>query len=95
MFEVIIGTVVFVFALVLCYFIGKYMSPMPNNSGKVITALDIIEMKKRENNSKKWLFSIYIEFHPCYNNLMNWMEPFNSILIRRTDYGTSHTRRIT
>ena len=53
MFEVIVGTVVFVFALVVCYFIGKHMSPMPNNSGKVITARDIIEMKKRENNSKK------------------------------------------
>ena len=53
MFEIIAGTVVFVFALVVCYFIGKYMSPMPNNSGKVITALDIIEMQKRENNSKK------------------------------------------
>ena len=53
MFEVIIGTVVFIFSLVVCYFIGKYMSPMPNNSGKVITARDLIEMKRRENNSKK------------------------------------------
>ena len=56
MFEIITGTAVLIFALVVCYFIGKYMSPMPNNSGKVITARDIIEMKKRENNSKKWIF---------------------------------------
>ena len=53
MFEIIVGTVVFAFTLIVCYFIGKYMSPMPNNSGKVITARDIIKMKNRENSSKK------------------------------------------
>ena len=53
MFEIIAGTAVLIFALVVCYFIGKYMSPIPNNNGKVITARDIIKMKNRENSSKK------------------------------------------
>ena len=52
-FEIIVKTAVLIIALAVCYFICKHMSPMPNNSGKVITARDIIEMKKRENNSKK------------------------------------------
>lgn len=59
MFEVIIGTAVLIFVLIAFYFIGKYASHESPNKGKVITARDIIEMKERENNFKKWSFSIY------------------------------------